>query len=295
MHVDEIHIDSRAVSRLIREQFPQLSHLHVTAVPSTGTDNAMFRLGHRLVVRLPRIASAVLQVNMEQWWLPLLAPHLPLQVPKPIAVGVPSAGYPWAWSVYNWLDGDTLSRSNLRNPVDDATALAQFVHDLQQLDATGGPVPGDHNSRRGAPLTERDPIVRKCIATLNGQIDSGAATAEWEAALAAPSYSRSPVWIHGDLQPGNLLAVDGRLSAVIDFGCLGIGDPACDLQVAWNLFSGSARAKFRSELVVDDATWARGRGWALSVALIALPYYEVSNPVIAQQSRDTISEVLSTQ
>jgi aminoglycoside phosphotransferase (APT) family kinase protein len=173
------------------------------------------------------------------------------------------------------------------------TALAQFIAALQRIDPTGGPPPGSHNSFRGVPLAMRDADTRASIATLHGTLDSDAATAAWEAARQSPAWSAPPVWIHGDLQSGNLLAQQGRLSGVIDFGCLGVGDPACDLQVAWNLLSSETRDVFRAALPVDDATWARGRGWALSVGLIALPYYQTTNPVLAGISRRAIEQVLA--
>jgi aminoglycoside phosphotransferase (APT) family kinase protein len=171
--------------------------------------------------------------------------------------------------------------------------LAHFITALQRVDATGGPLHGPQNFHRGAPLAQRDDVTRAAIASLRDTIDTRAVTDAWEAALQATAWSGPPVWIHGDLQAGNLLAQHGRLKAVIDFGCLGVGDPACDLQVAWNLFSDEARAVFRAELQVDDAAWVRGRGWALSVALIALPYYQKTNPVLAGISRYAIGQVVA--
>lgn len=171
--------------------------------------------------------------------------------------------------------------------------MARFVAALQRVDRTNGPPPGEYNSFRGVPLATRDAETRAAIASLHGAIDVGAVTAAWDGALEAPAWDGPPVWIHGDLQTGNLLAVQGRLSAVIDFGCLGVGDPACDLTVAWTLLSGETRDTFRAALPVDDATWARGRGWALSVGLIALPYYQSTNPVLAGIARHAVAEVLA--
>jgi aminoglycoside phosphotransferase (APT) family kinase protein len=193
------------------------------------------------------------------------------------------------------LEGKNATLDRLANPQETAVTLANFITTLQQLDAAHGPAPGEHNSGRGVPLAERDAQTRQAIAALEGMIDTKAATAVWEAALELPAWSGAPVWLHGDLQSGNLLAVDGELTAVIDFGCLGVGDPACDLMVAWNLFSGEAREAFRTALAVDGATWARGRGWALSVGLIALPYYQHTNPVLAGISQYAIDEVLAEQ
>jgi aminoglycoside phosphotransferase (APT) family kinase protein len=287
MHADEVDIDASLVTRLLAAQFPQWAHLPVEPVPSAGTDNALYRLGADLAVRLPRITGAVGQVEKDQRWLPRLAPHLPLTVPAPVGRGLPDAGYPWSWGVYRWLDGVEATIDRLADPRDAATDLARFLLALQGIDATDGPRP----SGRGGPLVGRDRDTRAAIAALDGEVDIDAVTAAWDAALAVPPWSGPPVWVHGDLAPGNLLVASGRLSAVIDFACLSVGDPACDLLVAWNLFTGDARAAFRAALQVDDDTWARGRGWALSVALIQLPYYLHTNPALVANSRHVISEV----
>ncbi len=278
--------------RLLAAQFPHWADLPIVPVPSSGTDNALYRLGDEMVVRLPRIERAVGQVEKEHEWLPRLAPSLPLAIPVPLAKGMPGEEYPWAWSVYRWLEGETATSDRIDDRGQAATDLARFVGALQRVDPAGGPSPGEHNSFRGVPLATRAAATRAAIASLHGTIDAGAVTAAWEEALETPAWDGPPVWIHGDLQSGNLLASHGRLSAVIDFGCLGVGDPACDVMVAWTYLSARARGAFRAALQVDDATWARGRGWALSVGLIALPYYESSNPVLAGIARRAIDEVL---
>lgn len=293
MHDDEVGTDVALVGRLVAAQFPQWVDLPIEPVRSAGTDNALYRLGDAMVVRLPRIHWAVGQVEKEQEWLPRLAPLLPLAIPVPLAKGMPAEGYPWKWSVYPWLEGENATSERITDPGRAASDLARFVLALQRIDPTGGPPPGEYNAFRGVPLATRDAETRAAIASLHGAIDAGAVTAAWEDALCAPEWQRPPVWIHGDLQSGNLLAVGGRLSAVIDFGCLGVGDPACDVMPAWTLFSAEARSVFRSALHVDDATWARGRGWALSFGLIALPYYEDTNPVLAGIARHAIAEVLA--
>ena len=293
MHVDEVETDVTLVRRLLAAQFPQWADLPIEPVPSAGTDNALYRLGDDMAVRLPRIHWATGQVEKEQRWLPKLAPHLPLAIPVPLAMGEPGEGYPWRWSVYRWLEGENTTLEQLDDPHQAAVDLARFITALQHIDAAGGPPPGEHNSSRGVPLATRDARVRAAIAALDGMIDSGAVTAAWEAALRAPVWPGAPVWIHGDLQGGNLLAREGRLCGVIDFGCLGVGDPACDLIVAWNFLSAETRDTFRAALAVDDATWERGRGWALSVALIALPYYLNTNPVIVSASWRVIDELLA--
>ena len=293
MHADEVDTDAPLVRRLLAAQFPQWADLPIEPVRSAGTDNAIYRLGDDMAVRLPRIHWATGQVDKEQRWLPRLAPHLPLAIPVPLATGAPGEGYPWRWSVCRWLEGENATIERIADPRQAATDLAHFITALQRTDPAGGPSSGPPNSSRGVPLAMRDAETRTAIAALRGMLDAGAVTAAWEAALHAPAWHRPPVWVHGDLQSGNLLAVKGRLSAVIDFGCLGVGDPACDMIVAWNLFSAETREAFRAALQVDDATWERGRGWALSVALIALPYYLNTNPVIVGNSRHTIAEVLA--
>jgi aminoglycoside phosphotransferase (APT) family kinase protein len=293
MHSDEVFTDESLVQRLLAGQYPEWADLPIRSVDSAGTDHALYRLGADMVVRLPRIGRVIEQVAKEQRWLPVLAPLLPLAIPTPLAVGAPGEGYPWHWSVYRWLEGENATFERLAAPREAATQLARFVAALQRIDPTGGPAPGSHNFHRGVPLARRDALTREALNALHGRIDVAAATRAWEAALDAPAWDRPPVWIHGDLQAGNLLAVKGRLSAVIDFGGLGVGDPACDLIVAWNLLSSDTRDVYRSALGVDDATWARGRGWALSTALVGLPYYRDTNPEFVRNAERTIAEVLA--
>jgi aminoglycoside phosphotransferase (APT) family kinase protein len=289
---NEMKIDLTLVKRLIAAQFPQWADHLIRPVQSAGTDNAIYRLGEDMAVRLPRVEWAIGQVEKEQRWLPRLAPLIPLSIPVPLAMGRPAEGYPYHWSVYRWLEGENATIGRIDNPRQAATALAQFVAAMQRIDPTGGPAPGLHNSGRGVPLAMRDVSVRNAIATLSNMLDTDVATAAWEAALRAPEWQGTAVWLHGDLHPGNLLVEQGRLSAVIDFGTLGVGDPACDLMVAWTLLSTESRDLFRASLTVDDATWARGRGWALSFGLIAYAYYLDTNPVLAVISRRAIDEVL---
>ncbi|HEX5502436.1 MAG TPA: aminoglycoside phosphotransferase family protein, partial [Thermomicrobiales bacterium] len=235
------------------------------------------------------------QVEQEQRWLPALAPFLPLPIPVPLARGMPGEGYPWPWSVNRWLEGENATIGRLAEPHQAATALADFIAALQRIDSAGGPPPGRHNSFRGGPLARRDASTRAAITALRDTLDTAAATAAWESALHAPAWPGPPVWIHGDLQPANLLVAQGRLGAVIDFGCLGVGDPACDTMVAWTFLTAATREVFRAALPVDDATWARARGWALSFGLIALPYYRATNPVLAGIARQAIGEALGAK
>jgi aminoglycoside phosphotransferase (APT) family kinase protein len=287
MHDDEVATDASLVRRLLAAQFPQWANLSLGRVQSSGTDNALYRLGEDMVVRMPRIHWATGQVEKEHRWLPRLAPNLPLAVPVPVAMGQPAEGYPWQWSVCPWLEGENPSIDRLADPCEAARDLAGFIAALQRIDTAGAP-----RSGRGEPLAKRDQSTREAIAALHGLLDTDALTAAWEVDLRAPAWDRPPVWIHGDIAPGNLLAVDGRLRAVIDWAP-GLGDPAVELIVAWNLFASESRDVFRSALGVDDATWTRGRGWALSIALIQLPYYLDTNPVMVAGARHVIAEVLA--
>jgi aminoglycoside phosphotransferase (APT) family kinase protein len=293
MHADEVDTDVSLVRRLLAGQFPQWAELPIERVDSAGTDNAIYRLGDDLAARLPRVERATRQVDKEHEWLARLAPHLPLAIPVPLARGMPGEGYPWNWSLSPWLEGENATIERVADLRLAATDLARFVAALHRIDPAGGPLPGEHNFGRGEPLAQRDGRTREAIRALDGMLDTEAVTAAWDAALQAPAWAGPPVWIHGDLSAGNLLAVQGRLSAVIDFGGLGVGDPACDLMVAWTLFSGRSREAFRAALSVDEATWARGRGWALSWALIFIPYYLDTNPVGVGDARHTIDEVLA--
>ena len=289
MHVDEVTTDASLVRRLLAAQFPHWAGLPIAPVPSAGTDNALYRLGNEMAVRLPRIHWAVDDVKKEQRWLPRLAPFVPLAIPAPLAMGAPGEGYPWHWSVYRWLEGENVPGEQIVDLQQAAIDLAQFLSALQTIDISGAPL----GSSRGQPLRTRDEDTRAAIAALGGMIDTDAATKAWEAAVRAPDWDRSPVWFHGDMLPGNVLFDHDRVSAVIDFGAAGVGDPACDLMIAWSLFSGESREVFRAALAVDDATWARGRGHALSQALIFIPYYLDTNPVGVARAWRAVDEVLA--
>ena len=294
MHADEVHTDAGLVRRLLAEQFPDRAGLPIAPVRPWGTDNAIYRLGEDMVARLPRTPRTERTLEKERRWLPRLAAHLPLAVPIPVADGRPSGGYPFTWSIYRWLDGETATVEGILDRGEAAATLAEFVAALQAVDPTGGPPPGEHNFFRGVPLARRDEATRAAIAALGAAIDAGAATAAWERALAAPEWDRPPVWFHGDIDVRNLLVNDGRVFAVIDFGSLGVGDPACDVSLAWKVLSPWTREIFREILGVDDATWARGRGWAVSQALIALVYYTMeTNAVLVLEARRWLSEALA--
>lgn len=292
MHADEKAIDETLVRRLLAAQFPDWAHLPLERVQSDGTDNVIYRLGDEMAVRVPRYPAAAAQAEKEARWLPRLAPHLPLEVPVPLALGNPGDGYPWHWSFCRWVPGEKAAPERITDPREAAVTIARFVESMQRIDPTGGPPPGDHNFGRGEPLANRDDEVRAALAELNGVIDVAAATRAWDAALTAPVWDRAGVWIHGDLHGGNMIASEGRLTGVVDFGGLGVGDPACDAMVAWTFLPTQARSVFRSELGLDDALWERARGWALSMGLIALPYYRTSNPAFAHNARRWVAEAV---
>jgi aminoglycoside phosphotransferase (APT) family kinase protein len=256
-------IDIELVRRLVRDQFPQWADLEVRPVALPGWDNQTFRLGETMSVRLPTADTYALAVEKEHRWLPVLAPHLPVPIPVPLGRGVPADGYPHPWSVYRWLDGEPATTAS----VDFARDVAEFLVALQAIDATDGPAAGQHSWFRGGPLSVYDAETRAAIDKLGDRIPVAAATRMWETALRT-SWSKPPVWFHGDVATGNLLVRGGRLAAVIDFGTSGVGDPACDLVLAWTMLSGPSRAVFREVLALDDDTWDRGRGWALWKALI---------------------------
>ena len=293
MHADEVDIDVPLVRDLLA-QFPEWADLPIEPVRPSGTDNAIYRLGDDLSVRLPRRERTRLTLEKERFWLPRLAPYLPLAVPVPVAEGAPGPGYPFTWSVYGWLHGENATAKRIADQREAARALAEFITALQDIDPAGGPRPGEHNSHRGEHLAERDAPTRIAIAALADTIDADAVTAAWDAALRAPESALTPVWIHGDLDARNVLSEEGRLSAVIDFGTLGVGDPACEAMVAWKLFSADARDHFRTALSVDEATWIRARGWAVSQAVGALSYYTLeTNAVLVLEAQRWLTEALA--
>jgi aminoglycoside phosphotransferase (APT) family kinase protein len=247
-----------------------------------------------MVVRLPNLDRPALTLEKEIHWLPVLAPQLPLAVPEVVARGEPAEDFPFAWAVYSWLDGHPATDGPPADLGQAADDLASFVAALQRLDPNGGPGPGDHNVWRGEPLRRRDESVRSAILELGDAIDGEHVTAAWERALEAPDWDGAPVWIHGDLDARNVLVRDGRLSAAIDWGCLGVGDPACDVMVAWKLLDAETRPGFREALPIDDATWMRACGWALMQGLVAVSYWTLeTNAALLREAESWLAEVLA--
>lgn len=266
--VDAALIDETLVRRLLVEQFPAWATLAVRPVEAGGNDHRMFRLGDELSVRLPSAPGYVPQVAKEQAWLPRLAPQLPLPIPAVRGAGRPSEAFPAPWSIYGWLDGIPASTVDIRRDATFAADLAGFLVSLRAADADGAPGPGLHSAYRGGTLQHWDAEVRDILHRVS-QREQNLAAGLWRDALDA-EFDGPPVWVHGDVAAGNLLLNDGALSAVLDFGCSAVGDPACDTVMVWTQFDRTAGAVFAAELHLDDATWARGRGWALWKALIMI-------------------------
>lgn len=270
-------ITTDLVATLVADQFPQWADLPVTPVPRQGWDNRTFRLGTELSVRLPSGPGYVAAVEKEHRCLPVLAAHLPLPVPEPVATGRPTADYPHPWSVRRWLAGDTL----LDTPDVDRLRLARDLGGvltvLRAVPAGDGPAAGWHSFHRGCHPSAYGDHVQESLRRLGGTVDAEACKSVWDKAMATV-WTGAPVWFHGDIAPGNLLVEDGRLSALIDFGTCGIGDPAADLQIAWTSFHGDARRAFRDAVGLDDDTWARARAWTLWKALIMMSGVSGTDP-----------------
>lgn len=287
-----VDIDVPLVRRLLAAQFPAWAHLPLAKVEPGGWDNRTFRLGDNMSVRLPSAAAYSGQVPKEHRWLRLLAAQLPLPIPEPLALGEPGEGYPWRWSVYRWLEGETAAASMIHDSAEFARSLADFLIALQRVDPTDGPPPGQHNFWRGGPPSTYDDETRRAIRVHRDQLEADLATAIWDEALAA-TWRGPPVWLHGDVNPTNLLVRHGRLSAVIDFGCCAVGDPAGDLTVAWSLLGSVGRATFREAMPADEAAWARARGWALWKALITLERQPEGDPAKAVEARRILDELFA--
>jgi aminoglycoside phosphotransferase (APT) family kinase protein len=286
-----IEIDTTLAKQLIRTQFPLWAELPITPIENDGWDNRTFRLGDSMSVRLPSAPRYVAQVEKEQRWLPVLRPHLPLPIPTPIALGAPGAGYPWPWSIYGWLDGEPANADRIPDLGRFAADIAHFLAALRRIDAGNGPVAGPHNFHRGGSLAVYDTETRQSIDRLADMLDVAFVTDIWDMALAT-SWQEPPVWIHGDIAAANLLVRDGRLAAVIDFGNAGVGDPSCDLVIAWTFLDSASRKEFRRAVALDPATWRRARGWAIWKALITLVQLRDTNPIKAGKARQTIRNIL---
>ncbi|MEK4462801.1 aminoglycoside phosphotransferase family protein [Paenibacillus sp. FSL H8-0315] len=284
-------IDVDLVARLINEQFPEWSDLEIRPVKFSGHDNRTFHLGEQMSVRLPSAAAYVPQVEKEQQWLPFLKKGLTLPISTPLAKGTPTKEYPWPWSINNWLEGETLSHENINDLNQFARDLGSFLIELQSIDASGGPLAGEHNFYRGGSLAVYDEESRNAIEHNKDIFNEGLLKKIWELALDS-EWESEPVWVHGDVAPGNILVKDGQLCAVIDFGILGVGDPACDAAMAWTFFDEASRRIFKKVLNMDAQTWNRARGWALWKALITYNRNRYSNPTVAEESLNIINLIV---
>ncbi|UMO99298.1 aminoglycoside phosphotransferase family protein [Amycolatopsis sp. EV170708-02-1] len=287
-----ITVDAAQVRGLLGEQFPEWAGLPVRPVAESGWDNRTFRIGDDMVARLPSAAEYALAVDKEQRWLPLLAPRLPLPIPVPLAQGRPGAGYPFEWSVYRWLDGEPASAGRIADPVRFALDLSGFLAALRSIDPADGPRPGKHNWFRGATLRTYDAQTERALTALDGDIDVGAAREIWKTALATP-WDGTDRWFHGDIAPGNLLLDGGELAAVIDFGTCGVGDPSCDLAIAWTLLTAEGREAFREGISADGPEWERGRGWALWKTLVTCAQARGRADAEAENARRVVAGILA--
>lgn len=287
-------INAALAQDLVRDQFPQWADLPISPVAKSGWDNRTFHLGDQMSLRLPSDAGYAPQVDKEQRWLPKLAPHLPLEIPTPVAMGEAGCGYPWNWSVYRWIEGDTAAAERIVDMDQFANALAGFMTSLHTIDTTGGPPAGTHNFFRGGPLATYQAEVEQAISILGDGIDRTNLRKIWETAIAT-EWQGKPVWVHGDVATGNLVVRGGQLTAVIDFGCLGVGDPACDLVIAWTFFDIQARNTFRAALSLDEQTWERARGWALWKALIVTAQLPGTNPAERENAQRTMDELIADE
>jgi aminoglycoside phosphotransferase (APT) family kinase protein len=265
----DIRVEPALIRALLQEQHPDLAGRPLVEL-GEGWDNAVFRLGDDLAVRVPRRAVSATLIEHEQRWLPELSRRLPVPVPAPVRVGVPGCGYPWRWSIVPWLPGEPAHQVSIANAAF-GTSLAEFLVALHEPAVVDAP----QNPWRGVPLAARTPSLHEYLDRAGGLVDRAAVLAEWQQTLSATAWSRPAVWIHGDLHPGNLLVHQGRLSAVIDFGDLTAGDPATDLSVAWMLPAESRRgfrAAYGATILGDGDTWLRARAWALLLGLAHLAH-----------------------
>jgi aminoglycoside phosphotransferase (APT) family kinase protein len=287
MHEGKIAIDIALVKRLIADQFQHLAEKSITVVRSTGTVNAIFRLDNDLCVRLPRMASWAENLIKEWIWLPKIAPHISLAIPKPFARGNPTYWFPYPWAIYHWIDGATYQEDLMIDECQIARDLANFILELRSIDMSGA----SHGGRK--PLIELDAQTRCAIASSRDVIDHEAVSVAWERSIESPKWDGKPVWLHGDLLKSNLLIKDNRLYAILDFGGVGIGDPATDVVPAWSVFNKTGRETFRQALRVDDQIWNRARGYALHQALMIIPYYPKTNPEFVTMAMHTVDEILN--
>jgi len=288
MHIDEVDINPELIKDLLQEQFPKWENQPLQLMHPEGTDNAMYRLGNDKLIRLPRTEGSSLNIEKELTWLPKLGPKLPISIPSIIGRGMANKNYPFPWLICEWLEGSNPDQEGMIDEQKAATDLAFFVKAMQQVPTVEGP-----NCSRGQPLNTREKEVLQSIPLLKELYDTNLLKELWESASSAPHWKRDPVWIHGDLHAGNLLAMEKKIVGVVDWGLAGIGDPACDMIVAWTLLCQQSREIFRSLVQPDDHTWSRGRGWALFLGIVGYPYYRDTNPIFAGIAKRALDQVIA--
>lgn len=289
----QINITPDLAGKLIAEQFPEYAHLEITSVAKQGHDNRTFRLGNNMLIRMPTAAPYALKIPKEQELLPLLAPYLTLAIPAPLNMGHQSADYPFPFSIYEWLEGASANTLQVDDKNLEAIALqlAQFLNELQSIESVAGPAPGQHNWWRGDHVSVYDDGARQQIHALASVIDHKKAIALWEQACAT-KWHKDPVWIHGDLASGNIILKDHKLVGVIDFGGMGLGDPACDLVIAWTFLREKSRRIFIEATALDSDTWLRAKAWCLWKATYELCQLQDKNSALAITQKSIIDELL---
>jgi aminoglycoside phosphotransferase (APT) family kinase protein len=287
MHDGQVDVDINVVARLLATQFPHLRELPISAVRSTGTVNALFRIGDDLCARLPLVAKWAPDLERELRWLPWFSAHLTTPIPQPVAAGDPTSFYPFPWAIFRWIVGEPYSDEIVDDERTAAEGLARFVAELRAVEPVEGAPRGGRQ-----PLRELDIDTRAAIDAASGVIDSEAATEVWARSLEAPVWNGEATWIHGDLLRPNILVDGGRVCAVIDFGGAGLGDSATDVIPAWAVFGHVGREAFRRALNIDDGTWARARGIALHQAAMIVPYYAETNPGFVALAKRTIEQIV---
>ena len=281
------------VKNLIADQFPEYAHLTIAPVEKQGHDNRTFRLGDDMLARIPSAKYYALKVPKEQEFLPLLKPYFSVDIPVPIKMGSPSSYYPFNFSIYNWLNGISANHLEFDNKSLESISvqLAKFLKELHGIQGVNGPSPGKHNGWGGDHVSVYDQGARKQIAELSKIIDEHKAMKFWESACKI-TPNKNPVWIHGDFAFGNFLINDGKLSGVIDFGGMAVGDPASDLVIAWTFLKDKSREIFIETMNYDLDTWNRARAWALWKATFELCQTKNKNSSYAIKQKQIIKEVL---
>lgn len=295
LHQNEVSVDEALVRSLLESQRPEWADLPLSPA-GAGTDNTMYRLGDDLLVRLPRTADTARSVRKEQEWLPRLAPFLACPVPEPVHAGTPANAFPLVWSVYRWIDGDEAGPDTVRDWAAFGADLATLVRELHDIDLMGATRADNLSWYRGGSLQACDRWISRCLddcrATVGTELDVETLEKLWRAALALPEPSGPHVWLHGDLKPTNLLVRKGRLSAVIDFGCLSVGFPDAEHSTVWDL-PPEARQVYRNTLDLDDLTWARARAWAIAVGVSGISYYWRTYPAFVAECRARLQAILA--